>query len=190
MVKLNERLKLTCDVDSYPVSSVFWEFNDRSIYAFPTLVIDVMRPENYGVYKCVASLKHFAKVSSETKVVPPGPPVISSVSPQYANYGQTGTIECEIETEPKADLIEWYLEERRIDFSNSYKFKQNNVLVERKGIKSQLVIKDLTEKDFANYTCKATNVYGYNKFRVELQIKSMCIWLKSLTKTVLSFISL
>jgi len=173
LVKLNDKLKLTCEVDSYPSSSIFWEFNGRNIYAFPTLVIDVMRPENYGVYRCIASLKHFPKVSSETKVVPPGPPVIYSVSPQYAIYGQTSSIECEIESEPKADLIEWYREERRIDFVNNYRFKQNHIQIERKGIKSQLIIKDLTEKDFANYTCKATNIYGYNKFQIELKIKSM-----------------
>lgn len=105
MVRINEKLSLTCDVDSHPSSSIFWDFNGTNIYTYPTLRIDPMKPENYGTYKCTASLKHFPKLSSSIKIVAPGPPVIIDThSPQFAFRGQRGVVECTIEHEPKADV--------------------------------------------------------------------------------------
>lgn len=64
-----------------------------------------MKPENYGTYKCTASLKHFPKVSSSIKIIPPGPPVIiDTYSPQFSYRGQRGAVACIIENEPKADV--------------------------------------------------------------------------------------
>jgi len=41
--------------------------------------------------------------------------------------------------------------------------------VESKGITSELVINDITERDFINYTCKASNVYGYSKYQIQMK---------------------
>lgn len=104
MVKLNEELLLNCEVDSNPSSLIFWTLNDTSVYAYPTLRIVSMKAENYGTYRCTASLKDFPKVSSSVIVVPPGPPVIQAIPQQYAYFGHEGSIECVIEQEPKADV--------------------------------------------------------------------------------------
>lgn len=104
MVRLNEKLVLKCNVESHPEAAVTWEFNGTNIYTYPTLRIEPFRPENYGTYKCTASLKHFPQVSSSMKIVPPGVPIISSLSPQYSQYGQKGTIQCLVDFEPKADV--------------------------------------------------------------------------------------
>lgn len=39
------------------------------------------------------------------------------------------------------------------------------------GVKSELVINDVNERDFGNYTCKASNVYGYSKYQILMQPK-------------------
>jgi hypothetical protein len=97
-------MQLHCDVDSNPSSSVYWTLNDTTIYSYPTLTIYSMKPENYGLYKCIASLKDFPKITSSSLVLPPGPPLIECESIQYLSYGERGTIECMIEKEPKADV--------------------------------------------------------------------------------------
>ena len=66
-------------------------------------------------------------------------------------------------------LIEWFIFDRRINTKESIKFKINNIIVESKGITSELVINDITERDFINYTCKASNVYGYSKYQIQMK---------------------
>lgn len=39
------------------------------------------------------------------------------------------------------------------------------------GVKSELVINDVNERDFGNYTCKASNVYGYSKYQILMKPK-------------------
>ena len=72
MVRLNEKLVLDCKVDSNPSALIFWSFNGQKIYAYSILTIEEMKPENYGTYKCTASLKDFPEVSSSIKIVRPG----------------------------------------------------------------------------------------------------------------------
>lgn len=104
VVGLNEYLSLTCDVDSNPQSSIIWTLNDTIIYAYSKLIINSFKPENYGVYKCTASLKDFPKVSSSILIVPPGPPRIESNPVQYGYFGDPGSIECLFEKEPKPNV--------------------------------------------------------------------------------------
>ena len=72
MVRLHEKLVLDCKVDSNPSALIFWSFNGQKIYAYSILTIEDMKPENYGTYKCTASLKDFPEVSSSVKIVRPG----------------------------------------------------------------------------------------------------------------------
>jgi hypothetical protein len=86
-----------------------------------------MQPENYGVYTCEASLKHFPAVSSSIKIVPPGknfcsifyfrnllvfifwfvfagPPIIITEPMHYSYYGHSAKIDYFMENEPKAQV--------------------------------------------------------------------------------------
>ena len=70
------------------------------------LTINSFKQDNYGIYKCIASVnvKNFPSIESSIKVIPPGAPSIYAESKQYLSYGETGYVECFIETEPKADV--------------------------------------------------------------------------------------
>ena len=68
-------------------------------------------------------------------------------------------------------IIEWFKSDIKIDFSKSFKYKLNNAELPRKGVKSYLVIKEVNEEDFSNFTCKASNVYGSSTATVNLKPK-------------------
>ncbi len=104
MAKLDEQVEFNCEIDSNPQSSIIWTLNDTYIYSYPRLIINSVRPESYGIYKCTASLKNFPKISSSVILVPPGPPHIQTDHVQYAYFGEDGKIECLFETEPKPEV--------------------------------------------------------------------------------------
>ena len=64
------------------------------------------------------------------------------------------------------------MNDKLIDFKKSFKYKAESIQFKRIAIKSQLTINDVNEKDFTNFTCKATNRYGFSKYRILLQAKS------------------
>lgn len=104
IVNVGDYLSLTCDVDSNPESSVIWTFNETVIFYYPKLIISSFKKENYGIYKCIASLRDYPRVYSKSIILPPGPPVIESEPVQYGYYGHPGSIQCIFEKEPKTEV--------------------------------------------------------------------------------------
>mgnify|MGYP001810679156 CR=1 FL=1 len=68
----NENVEFACEVDSNPPATFVWTLNDTFLYSYPKLIIHSVRNENYGVYRCTASVINFPKVSSSVILLPPG----------------------------------------------------------------------------------------------------------------------
>lgn len=68
--------------------------------------------------------------------------------------------------------IEWYQGTRRIDPSRERRFEIKSEMVDRKGTKSILVINDLLQNDFTNYSCRGINSHGLSSQAIRLDPKS------------------
>ena len=73
VVRLNDPLKIKCDVDSNPTAAIVWHFNGTKL-PLNTNILDIaaVKANNYGTYKCVASVFHFPEIAAQFKVLPPG----------------------------------------------------------------------------------------------------------------------
>ena len=70
--------------------------------------------------------------------------------------------------------IEWYQGNRRIDPNKEARFEIKNELVNRKGTKSSLIINEVSQADFTNYTCRGINSYGLTNRPIILEPKRIC----------------
>ncbi|CAF0721133.1 unnamed protein product [Brachionus calyciflorus] len=171
IVNIGEYFSMSCDVDSNPESSIIWTLNDTVIYYYPKLVINSFKKENYGIYKCIASLKDYPRVFSKSIIVPPGPPIIEAESIQYGYFGNPGSIQCVFEKEPKPAEIDWFKGNKRIEFEKATRYKLRSEEIDRKGLRSILLFKEIEEIDFGNYTCRGINQHGSSSFLIKFQPK-------------------
>ena len=91
----------------------------------------------------------------------------SAVSKSAADLGESGVLECKVSAYP-APVMSWTLtNNRRIVREHDVK-----VTAEEDDIyTSQLSIKDVNEKDYRSYTCKAFNTRGETRVQIILQPK-------------------
>ncbi|MGH0136022.1 UNVERIFIED_CONTAM: hypothetical protein FKN15_059574 [Acipenser sinensis] len=116
------------------------------------LEIPVITKQSAGVYECSAS----NEVSTDIKkvqVIVNFPPYISDAKNLGVAVGQKGILRCEAIAVPTA-AFEWYIEDRRI-FNGL-----NGIQIQNKGRLSMLTFFNVSEEDYGNYTCMATNKLG------------------------------
>ncbi|KGL83220.1 Opioid-binding protein/cell adhesion molecule, partial [Tinamus guttatus] len=81
------------------------------------------------------------------------PPFISNAKNTGASVGQKGILQCEASAVPVAEF-QWFKEDTRL--ANGL----DGVRIENKGRMSTLTFFNVSEKDYGNYTCVATNQLG------------------------------
>ncbi|NWH17828.1 OBCAM protein, partial [Grus americana] len=81
------------------------------------------------------------------------PPYISNAKNTGASVGQKGILQCEASAVPVAEF-QWFKEDTRL--ANGLE----GVRIESKGRLSTLTFFNVSEKDYGNYTCVATNKLG------------------------------
>uniref|UniRef100_A0A673J5Z3 Ig-like domain-containing protein n=1 Tax=Sinocyclocheilus rhinocerous TaxID=307959 RepID=A0A673J5Z3_9TELE len=104
-----------------------------------------------GRYECKASNDVSAPDVKYVSVVVNSPPYIKEVRSSETPVGQTGVLHCEASAVPQPEF-EWYRDERR----------------SISGSRTLLVVANVTENDYGNYTCVATNRLGIHNASVFL----------------------
>ena len=119
---------------------------------------------NAGIYECVASSKsgHYAAVKAQASIFVKSKPDISVENRvQKAPLGGPGQVECIATSVPTVEKVEWYDESGQLIVPGSetgkFSVRENRSM---ESVKSTLIIRKMTERDLADYTCKVTNAMG------------------------------
>uniref|UniRef100_A0A493T9X7 Neurotrimin n=1 Tax=Anas platyrhynchos platyrhynchos TaxID=8840 RepID=A0A493T9X7_ANAPP len=86
-------------------------------------------------------------------VFPADPPYISDAKSTGVPVGQKGILLCEASAVPSADF-QWYKDDKRLAEG------QKGLKVENKAFFSRLTFFNVSEQDYGNYTCVASNQLG------------------------------
>ncbi|NXT12733.1 OBCAM protein, partial [Prunella fulvescens] len=123
------------------------------------------------------------------------PPYISNAKNTGASVGQKGILQCEASAVPVAEF-QWFKEDTRL--ANGLE----GVRIESKGRLSTLTFFNVSEKDYGNYTCVATNKLGNTNASIILYgpgavhdggnaasrvAAGLCLWATLLARLLLDF---
>ncbi|TFK02596.1 UDP-N-acetylhexosamine pyrophosphorylase [Platysternon megacephalum] len=117
------------------------------------LEISGITRDQSGEYECSAVNDVAAPDIRRVKVTVNYPPYISNAKNTGASVGQKGILRCEASAVPVAEF-QWFKEETRL--ANGL----DGMRIENKGRMSTLTFFNVSEKDYGNYTCVATNKLG------------------------------
>ncbi|XP_009957822.1 PREDICTED: protein CEPU-1-like [Leptosomus discolor] len=158
-ISINEggNVSLTCIATGRPDPTITWRHISPKAVGFISedeyLEITGITREQSGEYECSASNDVAAPVVQRVKVTVNYPPYISAAKSTGVPVGQKGILLCEASAVPSADF-QWYKDDKRLAEG------QKGLKVENKAFFSRLTFFNVSEQDYGNYTCVASNQLG------------------------------
>ncbi|KAM9031594.1 opioid-binding protein/cell adhesion molecule [Sarcophilus harrisii] len=125
------------------------------------LEISGITRDQSGEYECSALNDVAAPDVRKVKITVNYPPYISNAKNTGVSLGQKGILRCEASAVPLAEF-QWFKEETRLATG------LDGVRIENKGRMSTLTFFNVSEKDYGNYTCVATNKLGNTNASITL----------------------
>uniref|UniRef100_A0A8C0S6M8 Opioid binding protein/cell adhesion molecule like n=1 Tax=Canis lupus familiaris TaxID=9615 RepID=A0A8C0S6M8_CANLF len=123
-------------------------------------ISDIKRDQS-GEYECSALNDVAAPDVRKVKITVNYPPYISKAKNTGVSVGQKGILSCEASAVPMAEF-QWFKEDTRLATG------LGGVRIENKGRISTLTFFNVSEKDYGNYTCVATNKLGNTNASITL----------------------
>ncbi|CAH2320484.1 opioid-binding cell adhesion molecule homolog isoform X1 [Pelobates cultripes] len=166
-VTVNEgsTVDLQCLAIGRPEPTVTWKHlsgkTHRVVSDDEYLEITRISKEQSGEYECSAANDVSMPDVRRVKVTVNYPPYISDTRNTGASVGQKGTLFCSALAVPFAEF-QWYKEDTRL--ANGL----DGVRIENKDHISVLTFFNVSEKDYGNYTCVASNKLGNSNASVIL----------------------
>ncbi|XP_076968522.1 neurotrimin isoform X1 [Tamandua tetradactyla] len=166
-ISINEgnNISLTCIATGRPEPTVTWRHISPKAVGFVSedeyLEIQGISREQSGDYECSASNDVAAPVVRRVKVTVNYPPYISEAKGTGVPVGQKGTLQCEASAVPSAEF-QWYKDDKRLVEG------KKGVKVENRPFLSKLIFFNVSEHDYGNYTCVASNKLGHTNASITL----------------------
>ncbi|XP_014387347.1 PREDICTED: neurotrimin isoform X4 [Myotis brandtii] len=166
-ISINEgnNISLTCIATGRPEPTVTWRHISPKAVGFVSedeyLEIQGITREQSGDYECSASNDVAAPVVRRVKVTVNYPPYISEAKGTGVPVGQKGTLQCEASAVPSAEF-QWYKDDKRLAEG------KKGVKVENRPFLSKLIFFNVSEHDYGNYTCVASNRLGHTNASITL----------------------
>ncbi|ELK17913.1 Neurotrimin, partial [Pteropus alecto] len=166
-ISINEgnNISLTCIATGRPEPTVTWRHISPKAVGFVSedeyLEIQGITREQSGDYECSASNDVAAPVVRRVKVTVNYPPYISEAKGTGVPVGQKGTLQCEASAVPSAEF-QWYKDDKRLVEG------KKGVKVENRPFLSKLTFFNVSEHDYGNYTCVASNKLGHTNASITL----------------------
>uniref|UniRef100_A0A5F8GW18 Neurotrimin n=1 Tax=Monodelphis domestica TaxID=13616 RepID=A0A5F8GW18_MONDO len=166
-ISINEgsNISLTCIATGRPEPTVTWRHISPTAVGFMSedeyLEIQGITRAQSGDYECSASNDVAAPVVRRVKVTVNYPPYISEAKSTGVAVGQKGTLQCEASAVPSAEF-QWYKDDKRLVGG------QKRVKVENRPFLSKLIFFNVSEHDYGNYTCVASNNLGHTNASITL----------------------
>ncbi|XP_041427223.1 opioid-binding protein/cell adhesion molecule homolog isoform X1 [Xenopus laevis] len=158
-VTVNEgsTVALRCLATGRPEPAVTWRHFTGKSHRFVSddeyLEITGITRDQSGQYECSAANDVSAPDIRRVRVTVNYPPYISNTRNTGASLGQKGTLRCSALAVPLAEF-QWYKEDARL--ANGL----DGVRIENNEHMSILTFFNVSEKDYGNYTCVASNKLG------------------------------
>ncbi|NWQ81772.1 CEPU1 protein, partial [Columbina picui] len=111
------------------------------------------QPSFPGKFLCYCLGEGYSPVFDSVSPPPADPPYISDAKSTGVPVGQKGILLCEASAVPSADF-QWYKDDKRLAEG------QKGLKVENKAFFSRLTFFNVSEQDYGNYTCVASNLLG------------------------------
>uniref|UniRef100_A0A8C1QE99 Ig-like domain-containing protein n=1 Tax=Cyprinus carpio TaxID=7962 RepID=A0A8C1QE99_CYPCA len=159
IVNEGSNVTLTCLASGRPDPSITWRLlnpsereRERERERENYLEISGIVRSQAGRYECKASNDVSTPDVKYVNVVVNYPPYIKEVRSSETPVGQAGVLHCEASAVPQPEF-EWY---------------RDDVSIQISGSRTLLVVANVTEDDYGNYTCVATNRLGIHNASVFL----------------------
>ncbi|XP_073459450.1 opioid-binding protein/cell adhesion molecule homolog isoform X2 [Aquarana catesbeiana] len=156
---------LQCLATGRPEPAVTWKHYHEKSRGFvgddEYLEITGITKEQSGLYECSAANEVSIPDVRRVRITVNYPPYISDARNTGASVGQKGILRCSALAVPLAEF-QWYKEDTRL--SNNL----GGVRIDHKDHMSILTFFNVTEKDYGNYTCVASNKLGNSNASVIL----------------------
>ncbi|XP_020782535.1 limbic system-associated membrane protein [Boleophthalmus pectinirostris] len=114
-------------------------------------IIGIMRNQA-GRYECKASNDVATPDFKYVNVVVNYPPTIQKIQSSETPVGRVGMLQCDANAVPKPEF-EWFKDEKRMTNTQS-------INIQMLGTTTILVFSNVSEEDYGNYTCVASNRLG------------------------------
>lgn len=157
-ITVNEgsNVTLVCIANGRPDPIITWrhlnptarEFEGEEEY----LDIQGITREQSGKYECKAANEVASADVKQVRVTVNYPPIITESKSIEAFAGKQAYLRCEASAEPKPDF-EWYKDDTRLNSAQGLEIKNM-------GNRSTLMVANVTEEHYGNYTCVAANKLG------------------------------
>lgn len=156
-ITVNEgsNVTLSCLADGRPDPLINWRLLNPSaepLDGADFLDIVGIRRSQAGRYECKASNDAGQPDVKYVNVIVNYPPAIKNAKSSETMVGRMGVLQCEATAVPTPEF-EWYRDEKRL--SNA-----QGITIQIIGATTVLMISNVTEEDYGNYTCVATNRLG------------------------------
>ncbi|EMP33670.1 Limbic system-associated membrane protein [Chelonia mydas] len=119
--------------------------------------------EQSGKYECKAANEVSSADVKQVRVTVNYPPTITESKSNEAATGRQALLKCEASAVPTPDF-EWYRDDTRINSANGLEIKSM-------GSQSLLMVANVTEEHYGNYTCVAANKLGVTNASLYLYSK-------------------
>ncbi|XP_053561817.1 limbic system-associated membrane protein isoform X2 [Bombina bombina] len=157
-ITVNEgsNVTLVCIANGRPEPIITWrhltpaarDFEGEEEY----LDIQGITREQSGKYECKAANEVASADVKIVRITVNYPPIITESKSNEATTGKQAVLRCVASAVPAADF-EWYKDDTRINSAQGLEIKSL-------GGRSMLVVANVTEEHYGNYTCVATNKLG------------------------------
>uniref|UniRef100_A0A673A248 Limbic system associated membrane protein n=1 Tax=Sphaeramia orbicularis TaxID=375764 RepID=A0A673A248_9TELE len=165
IVNEGSNVTLTCLASGRPDPAITWRLLNPSAEPLDGEeyldIIGIMRNQA-GRYECKASNDVATPDVKYVNVVVNYPPTIQKTQSSETPVGRLGMLQCDANAVPKPEF-EWYRDEKRMTNTQS-------INIQILGTTTILVFTNVSEEDYGNYTCVATNRLGIQNASVFLYI--------------------
>ncbi|NP_001086181.1 limbic system associated membrane protein L homeolog precursor [Xenopus laevis] len=126
------------------------------------LEIQGITREQSGRYECKAANEVASADVKQVRVTVNYPPIITESNSNEATTGKQAILRCEASAVPAPDF-EWYKDDTRINSAQGLEIRNT-------GSRSVLMVANVTEEHYGNYTCVAANKLGITNTSLYLYI--------------------
>ncbi|XP_022524778.1 limbic system-associated membrane protein isoform X2 [Astyanax mexicanus] len=163
-INVNEgsNVTLSCLANGRPDPSITWRLLSPSetLEVGEYLEISGIMRTQAGRYECKASNDVAAPDVKYVNVIVNYPPFIKGAKSSETQVGRMGVLQCDATAVPKPEF-EWYRDDKRLS-------NMQGVSIQIIGTRTLLLVANVTEEDYGNYTCMATNRLGTHNASVFL----------------------
>ncbi|XP_028857100.1 limbic system-associated membrane protein-like isoform X2 [Denticeps clupeoides] len=164
-ITVNEgsNVTLSCLANGRPDPSITWRLLNPSaepLEGEEYLDISGITRTQAGRYECKASNDVATPDVRYVNVVVNYAPFIKDAKSSETAVGRMGVLQCDASAVPKPEF-EWYRDDKRLT-------NTQGISIQILGSRTLLLVSNVTEEDYGNYTCVATNRLGIHNASVFL----------------------